>query len=338
MTVEPSGRSMEQPSGRPDLRRVGEPASRERQRRRQRIGQRLAELHSGVVRRADLLAEGLTDHDIRAEVARGVWRQVGVHTICVDGREPAGEGRLWHALWESGPRSVLDGPSALVASGLKHWQEGLVHVSVPGNASVRSLQGIKHHKLRDLGPRLDTGLRRTKPEVAAIRAAQWARTDREAATLLAMTVQQRLVAAHHLLRRWSSTRSSRRRAFLDAVIADICDGAHSINEIDVGAACRARGLPRPTRQAVRTGARGRVYLDVLWEEEGVHAEIQGAHHYVGLAGLDDSVRANDLAITHAGQISLQIPVLGWRLDPGRFLDQIEAALAEGRRRRDRGIA
>lgn len=145
----------------------------------------------------------------------------------------------------------------------------------------------------------------------AVRAAQWARSDREAATVVAMAVQQRLVSTHQLLDRWSSTASSRRRRFLSAVIRDICAGAQSINEVDVAVACRARGLPTPTRQAVRTGPSGRVYLDLLWEKEGVHAEGQGAHHYAGLAVVDDAARVNALAISNRGWISLQIPVLGW---------------------------
>lgn len=306
---------------------------RQRQRWRHEVAHRLGRLHGGVVRRSDLLAEGLTDHDVRAEVQRGVWARAGVHTICVDGTSPRDEGLLWRALWESGPRSVLDGPSALMAGGLTSWQEDVVHVSVPANATVRRLDGVRHHTLRDLGPRIEVGLRRTRPEVAAVRAAQWARTDREAATVLAMVVQQRLVSPGALLARWSAVRASRRRRFLDVVIRDVCDGAQSINELDVAAACQARRLPVPTRQAVRRARDGRVYLDLLWEEEQVHVEVHGAHHYTGLAVVDDSVRANELAISRAARITLQVPVLGWRVDPGRFLDQIEAALLEGRRRR-----
>lgn len=236
-------------------------------------------------------------------------------------------------LWESGPRSVLDGATALLAAGLRHWSEELIHVAVPGNASVRRLPGVRHHKLRALGPTIDAVLRRTRPEVATVRAAEWVRTDREAATLVAMVVQQRLVSTTALLGRWSTVSVSRRRGFLDAVIRDVCDGAHSINELDVGQACRSRGLPEPTRQAVRTGPRGRVYLDAWWEEEKVHAEIQGAHHYEGLKVVDDSFRANDLAIRDPRTITLAIPVLGWRLYPDRYVDQLEAALDEGRRRR-----
>ncbi|WP_188427601.1 hypothetical protein [Ornithinimicrobium tianjinense] len=314
-------------------RRVGQPASRARQVRRQQIGRELADRHAGMARRADLLARGLTDHDITAEVGRGVWQRVGVHSLCIDGRAPTGEGRLWWALWESGPRAVLDGASALIAAGLRSWTEDQVHVTVPRNASYRRLAGVRHHVLRDVGATITVGLRRTRPEVAAVRAAEWARSDREAATLLAMTVQQRLVATAALLTMWERVGRSRRRTVLDGVIKDICDGAHSINELDVGGVCRAAGLPEPSRQVVRTGPGGRVYLDLFWDDLEVHAEIQGAHHFVGLKVVEDAARQNDLAIASRDLISLQIPVIGWRLHQDRFLRQIGAALEEGRRRR-----
>lgn len=296
---------------------------------RQEVARRLAEAHCGVVRRQDLIAEGLTDDDIRAELDRGVWHRAGCHTLSIVGAEPGGEGLLWWALWESGPRAVLDGATSLVASGLKHWEPPVIDVSVPRNATVRALPGVRHHVLRDLGPAIGVGLRRTKTEVALIRAAQWERTDRAAATLVAMTVQQRLVSTTALLHRWEATRRSPRRHLLDAVIRDVCDGSHSINELDVVAACRAHGIPAPNRQCTRTVAAGRAYLDLFWDDYGVHGEVQGAHHQWGLHGLDDAVRGNALAIDQRDLVSLQIPVLGWRLDPAVFLDQIAAALRRG---------
>ncbi|WP_298748472.1 hypothetical protein [uncultured Serinicoccus sp.] len=296
---------------------------------RQEVARRLADRHSGVARRQDLIAEGLTHEDIRAEVDRGVWHRAGCHTLCVSGTEPQGEGLLWWALWESGPRAVLDGSSSLVASGLRHWQVPLTHVSVPRNATVRSLPGVRHHVLRDPGPAILVGLRRTKADVALIRAAQWERSDRAAATLVAMTVQQRIVSTSALMDRWDRTRRCARRQLLDAVIRDVCDGSHSINELDVVAACRAHGIPAPSRQSTRILDAGRVYLDLFWDDYGVHGEIQGAHHQWGLHGVDDAVRGNALAISQRDLVSLQIPVLGWRLDPTIFLDQIASALRRG---------
>lgn len=307
--------------------------ARLRQQRRQAVGKRLAQPYDGVVRRADLLREGLSDHDVRTEIDRGVWHRVGVHTVSIDGARLWGRGPMWRALWEAGPRAVLDGPSALLAAGLKSWGETQVHVSVPNNAAVRPLDGVTHHRLRDIGPVVASELRRTRPEVAAIRAAQWARSDRAAATIVAMTVQQGLVRPETLLERWRSLRSSSRRSLLDGVVGDVCDGAHSLNELDVAGACRRRGIPTPQRQSVRMADNRRVYLDLLWEDEGVHAEIHGAHHQQGVAGVDDALRSNAITITNPDiRISLQIPVLGWRLHPERFLDQIEQALDESRRR------
>lgn len=300
--------------------------------RRQQIATELATRYGGVARRSDLVAAGLSRAEIQTEVARGVWHRAGWHTVCVEGTSPQGVGLLWRALWESGSRSVLDGPTALLACGLTGWTEELIHVSVPRNATIRQVDGVRHHVLRDLGPRTTTGLRRTRPAVAVVRAAQWARTDREAASLIAMVMQQRLLSQQHLLDRWAQVHHCQRREFLDLVIRDVSDGAQSINELDVSDACRAHGLPRPSRQAVRHGSRGRLYLDLYWDEELVHVEVHGAHHYAGLRVIEDSVRQNDLTIAHPLSISLQIPVLGWRLSPELFLAQIAAALQEGRRR------
>ena len=46
----------------------------------------------------------------------------------------------------------------------------------------------------------------------------------------------------------------------------MADGAHALVELDFARLCRARGIPAPTRQAVRHGPRGRIYLDVGTEE------------------------------------------------------------------------
>lgn len=299
--------------------------------RRHALAAEVAATHDGVATWGLLVAAGLTRGQIQGELDRGVWRSVGRHTIAV---RPAPEGSAlwWRAVWESGARAVLDGPTALLAAGLTGWAEQLIHVTVPNRAKVRPIEGVRHHRVRDPGPALRSGLPRTRPEVAVVRAAQWASSDRQAATIVAMTVQQRLVTGAAVLARWESISYSARRRVLDAAIRDVCDGAHSLNELDFAAECRRRGLPEPSRQAVRTGRRGRVYLDVYWDELGVHVEIHGAHHFTGTAGIDDALRANDLGLADPDIITLQIPVLGLRTMPGPFLDQVESALAAARLR------
>ncbi|WP_157063359.1 hypothetical protein [Luteipulveratus mongoliensis] len=117
---------------------------------------------------------------------------------------------------------------------------------------------------------------------------------------------------------------SRRRALLDAVIRDVCNGAESLSELDFAAACRARGLPTPSRQVLRRGPKGRIYLDVAWEDLGVAVEIDGAHHGWGLGAVEDALRDNNVRLD--GLLTLRIPVLGWRMDQRAFMDQVERAL------------
>lgn len=326
---------MAEPSTGPSKRSLREAEVRLQRELRQALALKIAEPHDGVVTAAMLLAAGLTRGQIDAQVARGAWARLGVHTVCVTGATLTGRAPWWRALWESGKHATLDGVTALLAAGLKGWDARHIEVTVPNNARIRPLDGVRHHQLRERTPDVDTGLRRTRPEVAAVRAAQWAVSDAEAATILAMTIQQRLTSTTKLLQRWQDVGYSARRSVLDDVIKDICSGAQSLGELDFARMCRQRHLPEPDRQVLRTGTRGRVYLDVFWEAEGVHVEIQGVHHYLAPAPIDDALRSNDLAIRGTAEISLQVPVLGLRIAPRAeaLMNQVAQALVEGRQRR-----
>lgn len=168
---------------------------------------------------------------------------MGVHTICVTGVVLTGRARWWRALWESGKHAALDGAVALVASGLKGWDPRHIDVTVPNNARTRTVEGVRHHRLRERAPVIAVGLWRTRPEVAAVRAAQWAVSDAEAATILAMTIQQRLTSTRALLQRWLAVGYSARRSVLDGVIKDICAGAQSLGS-STSPACAANATFR----------------------------------------------------------------------------------------------
>lgn len=306
-------------------------ASRRKRRRHRALAEELAAPYDGVVTLRMLLDAGLSRGQIARLIDRGTWHRAGCHTLAITSSVPQGAGLWWRALWESGRHAVLDGPTALLAAGLRGWTEQLIHVSVPNNAHIRAVPGVRHHRLRDLGPILDSELRRTRPEVAAVRSAQWAGSDAQAATLLAMTIQQRLTSTAALLARWRAVGYSARRDLIDPVVGDLCDGAQSLGELDFTRLCRERGLPAPDRQVVRVGAAGRVYLDAYWADAGLHVEIQGAHYYQGDHLIADALRANELGISGVSTITLQIPVLGLRVCPDKFLDQVARALEVGRR-------
>ncbi|MDE9364250.1 hypothetical protein PZ938_01400 [Luteipulveratus sp. YIM 133132] len=234
--------------------------------------ERLAAVHDlahdqwGVVSRAQLLSRGIDRYDVRNELAAGRWRLLGARTVAVQSDlDPRAS--WWRAVWEAGEAARLDGSSALLAAGLRHWDEALLHVSVPRGSHARRVHGVRLHHVSGLEPASGSGVPRSRPEIAAVRAAQWATTDRQAMTVLVMSVQQRVVAPHRLADAWTQvTRSPRRRL---------------------------------------------------------------------LAEVDDALRDNHLLI--AGTLTLRIPVLGLRLRPVEFMDQVETLVRRAQMQKERAV-
>lgn len=280
-------------------------------------------LHDGVAHRAELRAAGLTRHDIASEVTAGRWLRAGRHTVVIGTGPPRGDALLWRAVWESGSGAVLDGVAALVASGLTGFRFEAIDVALPARSRGHSVPGVRLRRRRDLGPCMSVGLPRVRPEVATVHAAQWARSDRQAALVICLVVQQRLIPPARLLEYWLTVSRSPRRAFIHTVIRDVCDGVHSLGELDFARLCRARGLPEPTRQVVRILPDGRIYLDVAWDDIGLVVEIDGGHHGLALNPVEDALRQNEVVL--AADRVLRIPVIGLRLDPEAFLDQVVRA-------------
>lgn len=286
------------------------------------MGIEIASDHGAVAHRRVLRVAGVDRNDVRIEVAAGRWRAWGLHTVEVleVPRDPVAE--LWHAVWESGPGAVLDGAAGLVAQGMTGFVPASIDVSLPRAATVRRVEGVTTHQRRVLERLSGAGVPRLAPEWATIHAAQWAVSDRQAALLVCLPVQQRLVPPERLLETWRSVFRSPRRDFLGRVIPDVCDGAHSLGELDFGEWCRRYGLPVPIRQSLRTGPGGGVYLDVEWE--GLVVEIDGGHHLLGLNPTDDALRSNEIAL--GSSRVLRIPLLGLRLEPSRFMAQVARGL------------
>lgn len=295
----------------------------EQRRLRRAAATRLAEPHGRVVSRALLRDVGVDRQAVRAEVAAGRWRLHGNQTVAIHTQPLEGPATYWRAHWEVGPRiAVIDGASSLVAAGLTGFQPRCMQVSVPHGSDPGRVTGVELHRVRRRvhGEVLATGPPRTTPAVAAVRAAQWAVSDRQAALLLAMPVQQRLLTGAQLLDAAVEVRGRRRRALILRIAKDVADGAHSLGELDFTNRCRARGLPPPTRQAVVRAPRGRVYLDVAWEDVGLVVEIDGAGHRVGLAVSDDNLRQN--AVMLSGRAVLRIDLVGMRVAGDAFMDQV----------------
>ncbi|MEO5744456.1 MAG: hypothetical protein ABIQ53_07695 [Terracoccus sp.] len=297
---------------------------------RARIGAEVAALHSGVAHRADLRAAGLSRHDVASEVDAGRWRRAGRHTVVIGTSAPRGEALWWRAVWETGAGAALDGAAALMVSGLTGYLADAIDVSLPAGNRRHSVPGVRRHQRMSGPATIAVGVPRVRAEHAAIHAAQWARTDRQATLLLCLVVQQRLVSPAVLLETWKTVGRSPRRALINGVVRDVCDGAHSLGELDFATLCRARGLPEPDRQSVRSLPDGRVYLDVAWTDIGLVIEIDGGHHALALNTVADALRQNEVML--GAERVLRIPVLGLRLDPNAFLNQVVRAHRSSARR------
>jgi len=286
----------------------------------------LALEQDGVLSRVQAREVGVDRWMVAHQLAHDRWQAHGSQVIAVHRLPLSPAAHLRATVWNASENAVLDGSSALRWHGLENFDDG-AHVLVPWPHRPDSWRESHIHSSRLWAPDdfvTLRGLAVTRPEVAAVRAGMWARSDRAAATVLAMAVQQRVVSASRLLLEARRLNRHKRRPFILLVAGDIADGAQALSELDFGKLCRLRGLPEPSRQCVRKGAHGRVFLDVLFEEFDVAVEVEGAHHDAPENAVDDALRQNALVIARLGV--LRLPVLGLRSTPDEFMDQVEALL------------
>lgn len=290
----------------------------------------VAREQAGVLSRVQLYGLGVTRSQVRAHLAARRWRRCLSQSVAVATGPLTEEARRWVAVFEAGPRAFLDGSAALVAAGLDGFTPETIRVSVPRGARVRRAPGLNIRQTRRWQADdvvTTAGPPRSRPEVAAVRAAIWAVSDKQAGLLLTMPVQQGIVNVERLVVELVRIRRDKRRQLLADLLLDLAGGVRSIGELEFAEECRGRGLPEPSRQALRRGRDGRHYLDALWEAYGVAVEVDGLHHVAAPSVVADALRQNDLSLQ--GMTVLRLPLLGLRVAPDDFFAQIERALVAG---------
>lgn len=295
--------------------------------RRRRV-ERIAANQGGVVSRRDLYAAGITRGEVRANIRAGRWRRVYTQGIAIHTGPLTPEGSAWAAVIEGGPSAHLDGASSLIASGLEGFRMPRARVSVPRGARVRRNRRVDVRQTRrwDRDDVVGVGVPRSRPPVAAVRAGLWARSDKQAALLLTMAVQQRITSPEEIAIELMRVRRDRRRRLIQAVVLDLAGGVHSLGEREFTRECRRRGLPEPTRQVLRRARNGTYYLDAVFEEWGVVVEVDGIQHAWAQNVVGDALRQNDVSLQNA--TVLRLPLLGLRVAADEFFAQIEQALRD----------
>ena len=290
---------------------------------------RVAEDQDGVLTRADAARLGMDAQAIRKERAQGRVVVDG-RAIRVVGQQLSERGEWRRLLSNSSPDCALDGLTALRFFGLENFDDGQVHVSAARGAKVRRRRDSCVHVLRCWDPvdvvQLD-GLRLVVPEIAAVRAARWAISDRAAATVLAMSVQQRLIRAEDLRQPAASLPRHRRNSFIRALVDEIAGGCEALGEIDFARECRRRGLPEPVRQQVLKRPGGRWFLDVRWPEFGVVVEVDGVQHQLPERATSDALKQNESTLRD--DRVLKFTTLAVRTGADEFYEQLARALRAG---------
>lgn len=294
------------------------------------IGRALSEAarQGGVLSRPQLYALGVTRSTVRAHIRAGRWQRIGDQSVLLGNGALSQEGEQWAAVFQGGPRACLDGASALIAAGLERYEVERVRVSVPRGARVRRNKrfDIRQTRRWSVDDIVAVGVPRTRPATATVRAGLWASTDRQAAYVVTLAVQQGIAAADDVGRQLLRIRRDRRRALLHTVVNDLLDGAKSLGELDVGRELRRRGLPEPERQVLRKDDRNRYFLDLYWPRWKLVVEVDGIHHTWAENVVGDALLQN--ALTLDGDTVLRLPLLGLRLEPDAFFAQIQQALRD----------
>ena len=274
-----------------------------------------------------LAAAGVTREERLAHIRAGRWGDIPSRGVVTDLGALSGPDLWSRSLVEVGPQARLGGVTALEADGLVGFDEPVAHIWVPKGKEKSTPRSprIRLHETRrwDAADACPGALPRSRPDVATVQGALWAKTLRQAGLVMVMPIQQRLVRIEDVAAVLERVRRHPFRRGLIAVVNEIRGGSHSLNEIDFARMCRARGLPEPERQVVRRNPEGRQYIDVRWPC-GVSAEINGAQHDRLVQMLSDEVRMIDRQLE--GDAVVVISVITLHVDPDPVFDRLARLL------------
>jgi very-short-patch-repair endonuclease len=271
---------------------------------------------------------------LRSRLAVKQWRRV-CRGVLVSHNGPLTAGQaLWVAVLAAGPGAVLAGLTAAHEGGLRFGRPGPIHLLVPAGRPYADLRrrlpldmpAVVVHRSDVPEAHIQVARpTRTTMARALVDAAQWARTDDEARTLVAAGCQQRRVTPDEVRGVLALMPRARRRALVLETVTYAEGGATALSEIDLVKLCRRHRLPAPDLQEPRQDASGRQrYLDAYWRRWRLHVEVDGAHHMDAAQWEADMRRQNEIWI-HGDRV-LRFSAWQIRHRPDQVAAQLRAAL------------
>jgi hypothetical protein len=289
----------------------------------------LALLQRGVVSRAQILAQGLTDEVITARLSRGSWQRLFLGVYAVFSGEVSREAELWAAVLYAGRGAALSHDTAAELWGLVDEPSSLIHLTVPDNRRVtkqpRMLLHLSSRASQAIHP---YGLPpRTKLEETVIDLCGAASNLDAAVGWLTRAIGRRLTTQDRLRAALDARSRLRWRAELAELLSPDSAGIHSVLEYRyVRDVERPHRFPAPTRQAQsRLGGRT-LYRDTLYEAYKTVVELDGRVAHPGDSRWNNIHRDNAAAAT-AGLSTLRYGWLEVRTTPCEVAAEIAATLA-----------
>jgi hypothetical protein len=284
----------------------------------------------GVITRAQVIAAGEKDQDIRRRLARREWSRVHPGVFVHHNGPPTWNQLAWAAVLFYWP-AALEGPSALHAYRVRGYSpkdDGPVHVCVDRARSIKRRVGIVVYQLARVDSlcKMDMSPPRQSLEHALLSvASRKKRLDASVATL-ADAVQAGRTTSDRLRKALDARPKLRHRGVLFEVLNDVHDGVRSaLEQRYLRQVERPHGLPRGARQEPLVLSRKRGYPDVHYEEQHVLVHLDGK-----IGHTDSLDRWADFDRDLAGLIegSLVSVRVGWAqvLDPCRLAGSIGSLL------------
>ncbi|HZX01746.1 hypothetical protein [Kribbella sp.] len=230
-----------------------------------------------IVSRAQLLAAGWSDAQIRKPLRNKRWRTVHPGVYVAHTGQIGYPERLLAALLYAGPEAAWSHYSAAEQLGLlRPDPERQVYVTIPEYRKVLAQPGLVIRRDEYWAARLaGVAPPRRTPAHAVLDVVGIAPSLDKAAAVIAEACQSGRVGAEDLLDALAERRRLRHRGSLRPIIADVVAGSHSLLELrylrDVE---RRHGLPRGQRQRSVDGTFTDVHYGVL------NVELDGRLHLI----------------------------------------------------------
>lgn len=268
-----------------------------------------------------------TSRQMRRAHNDGVWRQITKRTYAAGSAEPTTEQKMWAAALHAGDTGLLTGEYALKASGWSGPAQGEIDVLHAGSHRQSPHDWLVLHRIQNGLPRGSrSGIPRVRPSRAIVDACATAENLRRVAEITLTCLQQQLDMPENVYRELERAPNSKWRSKVREVVQESEDGITSTSELDFAQICRRYCLREPDRQVRRYDSHGKLRkIDVYWDLESVHVEIDGFDHLKPGQWMDDHTRQNALVV-QGHRIFLRVSSWVLRYEPDLFMFDLAIAL------------